>query len=217
LKYILKGLFFECGDNAGIWLPPVEGFDVASPSLADIKSIDINLLSSSLDAFLFRRLPLILAQRRDQVQWHLSPSCQGCKFAARCEEKTVETGRLGVIPNLSVEDAQVLKDLLHLSRGRMVRASEPLTDIEELDSLVNTEGLLKRLSSRNSSTVKRARQLLAIPRRKRPISGFASPVVAAAIKRKIQVRIRATLNSLIAHIRTRSFRVSITPVLPRRT
>ncbi|KAF5355004.1 hypothetical protein D9756_005484 [Leucocoprinus leucothites] len=187
LKYILRSPFFECGESAGIWLPPSEGFDIASPSLTDIKSIDINLLSSSLDAFLFRRLPHILAQRRDQVQWHLNPSCKGCKFAHSCEEKTVETGRLGVIPNLSVEDAQVLKDLLHLGRRRLKRSSEPLTDIEELHTLVNTSGLLKKLSSSGSTTVKKARQLLAIPRRKRLAAARTSPIVEAAISKKIQI------------------------------
>lgn len=76
LKYILDNNLFECSENAGVWLPPSDGFDVASPSLLDIKSIDLNLLSSPLDLLIFRRLPLLLAQRQDQVQWHFNPSCK---------------------------------------------------------------------------------------------------------------------------------------------
>lgn len=105
--------------------------------------------------------------------------------------KTVETGQLGSIPNLSVEDVHVLKDLLYLAKSRLGSTTKALTDIEELHTLVNTEGLLNRLAVSGSSTVKRSRQLLAIPRRKKHVPGNASPVVEAAMSRKIQVRIRA--------------------------
>ncbi|KAL9712062.1 hypothetical protein Ac2012v2_005138 [Leucoagaricus gongylophorus] len=89
--YILDSAFFECSESAGVRLPPSDG--VAVPSLIDIKSIDINLLSSPLDLFIFRRLPLLLAQCRDQVQWHFNSLCKTCKFAPSCEKNTVEAGR----------------------------------------------------------------------------------------------------------------------------
>lgn len=191
MKYILEHAFFEDTNSAGIWLPPSEGFDFDNPSLADIKTIDITLLSGPLDAFLFRRLPLILAQRRDQVEWHLNPLCKTCKFVSDCTAKTVETGQLGKIPNLSVEEAHVLKDLLRLGRGRLEPAPEPLTDIEELHKLVNTDGLLKRIAAHGSGTVKKSRQMLAIPRQKRLASSTTSPVIEAARSGQIQVRIYA--------------------------
>lgn len=200
MKYILQRPFFEGANTAGIWLPPAEGFDTTNPHLSGIKTIDITLLSSSLDTFLFRRLPLILANQRDQVQWHLNPSCKSCKFAYDCEVKTVETGQLGSIPNLSVEDVHVLKDLLYLAKSRLGSTTKALTDIEELHTLVNTEGLLNRLAVSGSSTVKRSRQLLAIPRRKKHVPGNASPVVEAAMSRKIQVRIRAGRLGGITHL-----------------
>lgn len=187
LKYILDNAFFECSESAGVWLPPSGGFDVAVPSLIDIKSIDINLLSSPLDLFIFRRLPLLLAQCRDQVQWHFNPLCKTCKFAPSCEKNTVEAGRLGVIPNLSGGDVQVLKYLLHLGRRRLKQSSEPLTEIEELHTLVETHGLLKKISSSGSSTVRKARRLLAIPRQKHIASVSTSPVVEAAVSKAIQV------------------------------
>jgi hypothetical protein len=233
LKHILYSPFFECAGSAGVWLPPVEGFDAASPSLADIKTIDINLLSASLDAFLFRHLPAILAQRRDQVQWHLNPACKSCKFASECEEQTVDTGQLGVIPNLAVEDARVLKDLLRIGRRYLEPTVGTLTDIEELYKLVNHDDLLKRISSRNSTTVKKARHLLAVPRRKRLTSATASPVVEAAISRKIQVRVCNHPESIaVIKSTSRLFLVSTSlarlqktlqlyylssPILPRRT
>jgi len=192
LKYILDSDFFECSENAGVWLPPSDGFDVASPSLLDIKTIGLNLLSSPLDLFIFRRLPLLLAQRQDQVQWHFNPSCKACKFAPSCERNTIETGRLGVIPNLSVGDAQVLKDLLHLRRHRLKQSSEPLTEIEDLHTLVQTHGLVKKISSGGSSTVKKARRLLAIPRQRHFLSASASPIVEAAVNKMIQVCIYLT-------------------------
>ncbi|KAF9446524.1 hypothetical protein P691DRAFT_673387 [Macrolepiota fuliginosa MF-IS2] len=193
LKYILEHAFFECANSAGIWLPPPEGFDFASPDLADIKNIDLNLLSGSLDAFLFRRLPLILQQQRDQVQWHLNPLCKTCKFAFDCEIKTIETGQLGQIPNLSVEDARVLKDLLQLGKSRLQQVPEPLTDIEELHTLVRTDSLLKRIAVNGPSTVKKSRQILAIPRRKRLASMIFSPVTEAA--RSGQTQVISRLNS----------------------
>lgn len=192
LKYIFDSAFFECSENAGVWLPPSDGFDVANPSLLDIKSIDLNLLSSPLDLFIFRRLPLLLAQRRDQVQWHFNPSCKACKFAPGCERNTIEAGLLGVIPNLSVGDAQVLKDLLQLRRHRLKQSSEPLTEIEELHTLVQTHGLFKKISSSDSSTVKKARRLLAIPRQRHLVSANASPIVEAAVSQTIQVCIHLT-------------------------
>ncbi len=188
MRYILEHDFFECDGGAGVWLPPSEGFDVASPSPFDIKTIDTTLLAPSLDTFLFHHLPVILAQRRDQVRWHLNPLCKTCRYAVDCEARTVKTGQIGIIPNLPVEDAHVLRNLLRLGRGRTQRASEPLTDIEELNVLVNTEGLLRQIATQDSSTVKKSRRMLAIPRRKRLPSTTASPVVEAARSMQAQVR-----------------------------
>lgn len=192
LKYILEHNFFECDNGVGIWLPPSEGFEVVNPSLADIKTIDTALLSPSLDTFLFQHLPVLLAQRRDQVRWHLNPLCKTCRYVVDCEARTVTTGQIGNIPNLSVEDAHVLRNLLRLGKGRIQQTSGALTDIEELDVLVNTGGLLKQLAAQDSSTVKKSRRMLAIPRNKRSISTTISPIVEAARSRQAQVRIHVT-------------------------
>lgn len=194
MSYILQPTFFQEAHTAGIWLPPANGFDVANPDLADIKTIDITLLSSSLDAFFFRQLPIILTKQRDQVRWHLNPACKSCKFAHDCEAETLETGQLGVIPNLSIDDILALKDLLYIAKGRV--AAKSLTDIEELHTLVSTNGLLDRLAEGNASVVKKSRRLLAIPRLRKSAS-VVSPVVEAARSKETQVRTRTTCQSAI--------------------
>jgi hypothetical protein len=206
LSYILQATFFQGAHTAGIWLPPAEGFDVANPDFADIKTIDITLLSSSLDAFFFRQLPIILTKQRDQVQWHLNPSCKSCKFVHDCEVVTLETGQLGVIPNLSVDDIHVLKELLHIAKGRV--AAKSLTDIEELHTLVSTDGLLNRLAEGDASVVKKSRRLLAIPRRPKTAAAVVSPVIEAARTKQTQVRAGIAFkvsNSLL--LKRRLFRV----------
>jgi hypothetical protein len=186
LNYILQPTFFQGAQTAGIWLPPAEGFDVANPDLADIKTIDITLLSSSLDAFFFRQLPVILNKQRDQVQWHLNPSCRTCRFVHDCEVATLETGQLGVIPNLSTGDIHVLKELLYTGKSHVPDRS--LTDIEELHTLISTDGLLNRLAESDASVIKKSRQLLAIPRRLKSTSAVVSPVIEAARTKETQVR-----------------------------
>ncbi|RXW24968.1 hypothetical protein EST38_g889 [Candolleomyces aberdarensis] len=77
LTYLLDSSFFRPSGEAGVWLPPDEGFNIASPSLDDIRCAQVSLLAPSLDRFLFERLPKLLALQRESVDWHFNPLCQG--------------------------------------------------------------------------------------------------------------------------------------------
>ncbi|KAJ7647709.1 hypothetical protein FB45DRAFT_987359 [Roridomyces roridus] len=182
LSYLLPQPFFQPAGSAAIWLPPKDGFDADSiPSLDDLKSINLSLLAPSLDDFLFRRLPQILAREHDSVDWHLNPLCRSCPFKSDCEQRTVENGELGSIPNISLAQVRILRTLLGISRG-ITGLRPDHTDIEDLHLLLNDTSRLRRVGTSFPSTLKKAKRLLAV----QPASPL-SPLVEAARTKAIQL------------------------------
>ncbi|KIM22774.1 hypothetical protein M408DRAFT_279472 [Serendipita vermifera MAFF 305830] len=166
--------------HASIWMPSAEGEEFSVPV-----STPVSLLLPPLRTFLFKTLPeQILNLQREQVEWHLNPSCQGCEFFDSCKTSTTEDGRLGMIPNLSVSEARFIREVVDISvHHGLLPAKNRLTDIEELDSLVKKEGIDK-LEKTYAATAKRFQRLLGV--QKTSIRQW-SPQLEAALTDKPQL------------------------------
>ncbi len=186
LNFILRPPHFRGQDSAGVWLPPKDGFHTELPSLSDISSISLPLLAPPLDTLLFRTLPRVVAQPREEVKWHFNPLCQGCRYESGCKTRVLEEGQLGAMPNISIDDARTLKDLLRMSRVTPP-ISKPLVDIEELHNLFSNRHKLERLRKLSPSVVKKANQILAFPKKTcRNEETKRSPLVEAVREKMIQ-------------------------------
>jgi hypothetical protein len=158
-------------------LPPSGGVDSANPSTDELKSINLSLLSDSLKRFIFRKLPQIITARRENVKWHYNPLCRSCPYDRECRSDTVRDGRLGAIPNISLEDAKDLGNLLVGSRGLGgQKLSRGLNDIEDLHMLISNQARFHAVEESFPGTTRKAKRILGLPLRK--ISG-AQPVSAA--------------------------------------
>ncbi|KIM40310.1 hypothetical protein M413DRAFT_73796 [Hebeloma cylindrosporum] len=189
LGYLLPKPFVHAPESAGVWLPPKDGFHIASPSIDDIKAVSMSLLAPALDALLFRDLPKVIGLPLERVKWHYNPLCRGCHYEPECRTRAEDHGELGSMPNISIDDAKALKDLLRDSR----RASPPnpddrLTDIEELHRLTANPSKLDGIAKSSPTVVRKAKQVLQLPKKFRPQTGsISSPTVEAARSKEIQV------------------------------
>lgn len=92
------------------------------------------------------------------------------------------------MPNISIDDAKVLKDLLRLSRvSAPFNSDEKLTDIEQLHDLFAKPHKLDMISGRSPALVKKSKRILAIPRKRKKRGPILSPLVEAARENGIQV------------------------------
>jgi hypothetical protein len=188
LKYLLEHPLYHAVNSAGIWLPPTNGFRTSTPSLDDIKSISISLFAPAFDAFLFEELPRILYQPYEQVKWHYNPLCHGCKYELECKSRVQKEGGLGSMPNISIDNARVLKDLLRLSHvSAPFNSDEKLTDIEQLHDLFAKPRRLDIISGRSPALVKKSKQILGVSRKRTKKGPLLSPSVEAARENAIQV------------------------------
>ncbi|KAF8806577.1 hypothetical protein BYT27DRAFT_7101537 [Phlegmacium glaucopus] len=188
LKYLLGHPFHHADDSAGIWLPPKDGFHTITPSFEDIKPLSISLLAPAFDTFLFEKLPRLLSQPYEQVKWHYNPLCHSCKYEPECRSRVQKEGGLGSMPNISIDDARVLKDLLRLSHvSAPFNSDENLTDIEQLHDLFANPRKLDIISRRSPALIKKSKQILAIPKKRMKRGPILSPLVEAARENAIQV------------------------------
>ena len=98
--------------------------------------------------------------------------------------RTVAQGELGSMPNISLDEAQVLKTLLHASRS-LSKRSKQLTDIEDLHELIAQPYVLRQIQRTSPSIVKKSRRILSLTKKVRV---EPSPVVEAARSHEPQVR-----------------------------
>lgn len=93
------------------------------------------------------------------------------------------------MPNISIDDARVLKDLLRLSHVSAPFNSddEKLTDIEQLHDLFAKPRKLDIISGRSPVLVKKSKQILAVSRRRMKRGPILSPLIEAARENTIQV------------------------------
>ena len=105
--------------------------------------------------------------------------------------RAMDEGELGRMPNISIDDARVMKDLLRVSRfnGSFNASDKPLTDIEELHELVQDHAKLEKIAKSSPTVVKRAKQILSLPKKIRVHQEVESPVIEAARTNRIQVSV----------------------------
>ena len=134
------------------------------------------VLQPQMDAFLFSLLPNVLRLPSSQVPWHYNAVCADCSWKLECLERTQETKTVSMIPDLTTENADFLREVIKLeSKG-------DLTDIEELDLVVNEK--LHGLQVGFPGTAARFRNLMGM---KRGQIGH-SPVLEAVKEKSPQVR-----------------------------
>lgn len=94
------------------------------------------------------------------------------------------------MPNISLEQAKVLKSLLSISHDSNSQSlgAPSVTDIEDLHTLIEDRSKLDNLAISFPSTVKKARRILGLPTRSATRRVPSSAVVDAAISRRIEVR-----------------------------
>lgn len=189
LSYLLDPPFFQIAETSGIWLPPKDGFQTSSPSVADIKTVSVSLLAPALDALLFRELPKIISLPVAKVKWHYNPLCHGCQYERTCRARAEDEGQLGRMPNLSIDDAQILKDLLRISRSPGFQsAGAKLTDIEELHELLANPTKMDQVAKASPTLFKKGKRILSLPKKiYQRNAALQSPVVEAARTQEIQV------------------------------
>ncbi|PPQ78203.1 hypothetical protein CVT26_007583, partial [Gymnopilus dilepis] len=188
LQFILHQSPYLNTDMVGVWLPPADG--MMSPSMNDIKAVRISLLKPTLDTLLFKQLPKVLQLPRDEVNWHYNALCQGCHYEAECRSRAVVQGEIGSMPNISLDDAKTLRDLLRISSPRVPHeaAQKILPDIEELHNLLKDRPSMARLTKASPGLVRRAKDILSIPKRPSMAQEYLeSPVVEAARSQQTQV------------------------------
>jgi len=151
----------------------------------------MSLLAPPLDALLFRDLPKVIDSPFEEVKWHYNPLCRGCRYETDCKMRAMDEGELGRMPNISIDDARVMKDLLRVSRfnGSFNASDKPLTDIEELHELVQDHAKLEKIAKSSPTVVKRAKQILSLPKKIRVHQEVESPVIEAARTNRIQVSV----------------------------
>jgi hypothetical protein len=150
----------------------------------------MSLFSSSLNDFLFRQLPRMLPSPYETVEWHYNPLCRSCPYDSGCRFRALRDGELGSMPNISLDEARVLKRLLVISHGdqySMKTTENRITDIEELHTLLADQSKLDNLERSFPSTTKRAKRILGLSARNRDSSN-SSVIVEAAKTNSIRVR-----------------------------
>jgi hypothetical protein len=216
LSLLLSEPFNNSG-KAGVWLPPPGRFLSLPPSLDQMKTVDLNLLSDSLKAFLYHRLPKILSLPRNKVKWHFNPLCRTCPFEPECRARAIREKTLGSMPNISLDQANVLENLLNLSRGNEIESrTEKLTDIEDLHTLFADKPKLSALERAFPSTVRKSKRILGLPNRSSETHVSFSATVEAARTSTIKVRVIIDC-SLIVFILFRSQTAVILLVLAQKT
>ncbi|PPQ97622.1 hypothetical protein CVT26_002553 [Gymnopilus dilepis] len=190
LNDLLRNPPFQSTDTAGVWLSPSASSDMVTPSMSDIKKMSISLLAPIFNTLLFKELPKVIGLPYDEVDWHYNPLCRGCRFEHECRVRATDEGTIGSMPNVSIDDAHVLKDLLRISRGSSRPPLErPLPEIEELHKLFEDDTKLDLLA-KSPVALNKARQILSVPKNSSSMQGrlgVCSPVVEASRSRRIQV------------------------------
>jgi hypothetical protein len=153
----------------------------------DLKTINLSLVSDSMKQFLFRRLPHLLGLPRASVRWHYNPLCRDCPYDSDCRSNALRQSKIGSMPNISLDQAQVLQSLLVSYREREDRLyTNETSDIEDLHLLFAEGATREGLERDIPGTVRTAKRILGIPLRKSKSSPRSS-MLEAALSRKIMV------------------------------
>ncbi|KAL5483134.1 hypothetical protein ACEPAI_8363 [Sanghuangporus weigelae] len=182
--------------TAAVWIPTSiygggnTSSSASEPSFDNLRSIATPLLSSPLDDYLFNKVPYILDRQKEEVKWHLNPLCRGCTYERDCTERAVRDGELGVMPNVSIQDAEVLRSFLAISGKQKTSLSSSssssssssagLSDMEDLYKTVKSKSEMLEMQKNHASIYKKVKRIL-------KFQGHMSPVVEAARTKQVQV------------------------------
>lgn len=195
--------------TSAVWVPRTLQGQTPQPSLEGLKVISTPLLALPLDSFFFSKLPQIVHSDREDVKWHLNPLCNGCAFELNCREKALSSGELGIIPNLSIADAELIRSFLSASHVRKLAISS--TDIEDLYQTIGSDPEMARLEKVHTSTSKKVRRILKVKDRR-------SPLVNAARTGRVQASfITIAKSARRTHSRYRQSERKCSPSLERKT
>jgi hypothetical protein len=167
-------------ETLGVWLPPPVMPPV--PSFDTLRTIKTSFLADTLKPYIFQQLPRILSLPQEEIRWHLNPLCRGCPFEAQDSERAEREGKFGAIPNIRLQDARVLEQLLATAE-----INGPTSDIEDLHHLFSEASLVDAVERKLPATFKRAKYILGIPPRRRTQGPLQSPMVEAAMTDKVKV------------------------------
>ncbi|CCA67835.1 hypothetical protein PIIN_01659 [Serendipita indica DSM 11827] len=183
----LSGKKLVPSDKVSIWLPSRETDEAGIEDRVSLpSSMPTSLLLQPLSTFLFKKLPVILSKPRDQVEWYLNPSCQGCEFLDACRDKTRQEKRLGMIPNLSGSDARLLREVMDIVQ-RQNPDWNAVTDIEALDSLIKSPDMMRKLEVAYAPTTKKFKRIAGVHRFSGRGPELFSPLIDAALTQKPQL------------------------------
>jgi hypothetical protein len=128
-----------------------------------------------MDSFLFSLLPRVVKLPREGIPWHYNSLCSTCQWQTGCKQRAETERTVSVIPDLNIEEAGFLRELIHLEQ----QDRHHLTDIEELVTLTRN---LKPLEVKYPTTARRFRQILGMRR-----DSYVSPVLNAVESQSPQV------------------------------
>jgi len=136
---------------ASIWLPPPDGNNPEhSPNPVPTP---LSLLLGPLKTFLFKTLPTVLSLPPRRVEWLLNPLCRGCEFEETCTATTKAEKRLGSIPNLSISEARMIREVMDISKSQ-----EKKPDLEDLEDIIGGPRL-RRINESYENTGKKFQKL----------------------------------------------------------
>jgi hypothetical protein len=167
LQEVFPSNFVACS-TAGIWLPSKVDPVLFSPAI----------LKPQMDSFLFDTLPRILSLPESDVPWHFNSLCNSCHWHDECAARTMKENTVSMIPDLSIENATFLREVIE------VGGKQGLTEIEELHSLIKVPGRLSSFQQKYPTTEQQFRRVLGMGR-----TGSDSPVIKAVQTGQVQVSV----------------------------
>jgi hypothetical protein len=129
-----------------------------------------------METFLFTTLPKLVNLPFAEVPWHFNSLCDTCQWRSSCRQRTEQEGTVSMIPDLSIEEAGFLREVIQLARPNL-----EATEIEDLDRLALSD--LRSVDIMYPLTARRFRSILGMKR-----GEFGpSPVLEAIKTREIKV------------------------------
>ena len=183
LQEVLPREVFVPSTTASIWLLNEDQPTPFSPEV----------LKPQMDSLLFSTLPRVVRLPPQEVPWHYNSACETCTWNSTCRQRTEQEQTVSLIPDLSIEEASFLREVIKLYRRG------DTTDIEELDLLV--AGWLQDVQRKYPTTASRFRTLMGM---KRGEIGW-SPVLEAAKTTSPQVRFHRILLTVVSRQANVSF------------
>jgi len=120
---------------------------------------------------MFVRLPQMLEQPEQTLEWHYNSRCKSCHWRMGCHQRSEQEQTVSMIPDLSLENSKLLRSVFQFHS-----TEEGMTDIEELGRLTSRNTFFPFEQS-SPFTAKQVRRLLGMS-----TTGYGDSAVVNAIK-----------------------------------